>query len=85
MRSRFLTVAALIAASVAPETGMAANGIGNVTGTSSPEVVTPPLIGPTPTPSYLAPPIALPDSNFVVTPKGTTFVPRSPAAVKPHW
>jgi hypothetical protein len=59
----------LLLAFVGPvATCSAANGIGSFTGTSSPEVATPPLIGPTPRPSYLAPPVLPPALPSIVSP-----------------
>jgi hypothetical protein len=75
---------ALVALVASAATCSAANGIGGVTGTSSPQVVTPQLTGPTPTPTYLAPPVLPPTPNYGAWPKGTP-APRSTAPVKPHW
>jgi hypothetical protein len=85
MTSSFLKCGALLAALIAPvATCSAANGIGSFTGTSNPEVIVPPLIGPPQTPSYLVPPIYAPDPAFVVTPSRKN-APRALAPVKPRW
>jgi hypothetical protein len=86
MKSNVFGFCALLVALIAPAAtcSAASSGIGGVTGTSSPQVVTPQLTGPAPTPSYLAPPILPPTPNYGVWPKGT-LAPRSTAPVKPHW
>jgi hypothetical protein len=85
MLSKLLICGVLVVAvAMSMSTCFAANGIGDVTGTSSPEVVMPPLIGPAQTPSYLAPPILVPAPAYLPLPKGMA-VPRSLAPVRPRW
>ncbi len=86
MTSNLFKCGALLVAFIAPNTAcLAANGIGGFTGTSNPEVVTPPLIGPTPTPSYLSPPIIptiqYPASRIAPVPMSA---PPAVTRVRPH-
>jgi len=57
MTSRVLKCGALLIALGAPVTAYAANGIGSVTGTSTPEVITPPTTAAPRTPASPSPPI----------------------------
>ncbi|WP_158817600.1 hypothetical protein [Methylocapsa sp. S129] len=79
--------ALLIAFMASMATGAAASGIGDITGTSTPEVVTPSTTPAPQTPAYPSPPVgsgapAFPGSPYAAHQRMSA--PRVVAPVKPH-
>jgi hypothetical protein len=85
MKSAWLVAAAIATALMIPMASQAANGIGAVTGTPSPEVVSPQTTPPPQTPAYPQPPIGTNQGLIVApAPVGHASAPRVVSPAKPH-
>jgi hypothetical protein len=85
MKSIWLKSGLAAVALLAPIAGQAANGIGSVTGTSTPEVVTPQTSPAPQTPAYPQPPIGTEQGLIIApAPAGHAAPPRVVMPAKPH-
>jgi hypothetical protein len=86
MTSNVIKCGALLIALLPPIAAYAANGIGSVTGTSTPEVVMPPTTAAPQTPANPSPPVGTTAPGVVGSP-ATGIAPNrmgAPSAARPH-